>query len=75
LNIKTIAISDDTHGRLESTKSGRSFSETIDSLISKSVGERIDNLLKLEPFRTGREAESGKVVEGIRKRAKARLTV
>lgn len=70
--MKTITISDDTYRRLESIKSGRSFSETIDGLISKSVGERIDHILKSESYKTGREAELEKVVEGIRKRTRAR---
>jgi len=72
LNMKTITISDETYRRLESIKSGRSFSETINSLISKSVGERIDHILNLESYKTGREAELDKIVEGIRKRTRAR---
>ncbi len=70
--MKTITISDETYKRLESIKSGRSFSATIDSLISASVGERIDRLMRLESYKTGREDELSKIVEGIRKRTKAR---
>ena len=70
--MKTITISDETYRRLESIKSGRSFSETIDSLISKSVGERIDHIINLGAYKTGREAELGKIVEGIRKRTRSR---
>jgi predicted CopG family antitoxin len=70
--MKTITISDETYRRLESIKSGRSFSETIDSLISKSVGERIDHVLNLQSYMTGREVELDKIVRDIRKRTKAR---
>lgn len=73
--MKTITISDDTYRRLESIKSGRSFSETIDGLISKSVGERIDHILRLGSYKTGREDELEKVVEGIRKRTRARAVL
>ena len=74
LNMKTITISDETYRRLEAIKSGRSFSETIDGLISRSVGERIDRIVSLGLYKTGREAELGKVVEGIRKRTRSRNT-
>jgi len=70
--MKTITISDETYKRLESIKHGRSFSETIDGLVSANVGERIDRLLRLESYRTGREDELAKVVEGVRKRTRAR---
>ena len=70
--MKTITISDETYKRLISIKHGRSFSETIDGLVSTNVGERIDRLLKLESYRTGREDELAKLVEGVRKRTRAR---
>jgi predicted CopG family antitoxin len=70
--MRTITISDETYKRLESIKHGRSFSETIDGLVSANVGERIDRIVKLESYRTGREDELAKVVEGIRKRTRAR---
>jgi predicted CopG family antitoxin len=70
--MKTITISDETYKRLESIKHGRSFSETIDGLVSANVGERIDRLVKLESYKTGRESELARVVEGVRKRTKAR---
>lgn len=72
LEMKTITISDETYRRLESIKAGRSFSETIDGLISASVSTRIDRLVGLASGSTGREDELGKVVEGIRKRTRAR---
>jgi predicted CopG family antitoxin len=71
--MKTITISDETYRKLGAVKNGRSFSETIDSLISKNVALRIDNLLEIVPkHSTGREDELAKVVEGIRKRTRAR---
>ena len=70
--MKTITISDDTYRKLEAVKKGRSFSETIDGLISKNVSLRIDNILELVPkYSTGREKELASVVQGIRKRKKA----
>lgn len=72
LDMKTITISDETYRRLESVKAGRSFSETIDGLISGSVSVRIDRLLELGSRSTGREDELAKVVEGVRKRTRAR---
>jgi predicted CopG family antitoxin len=70
--MKTITISDDAYRKLESIKDGRSFSETIEALIRASVSKRIDKLLGLGSFTTGKEDELERVVEGIRKRAKAR---
>jgi predicted CopG family antitoxin len=70
--MKTITISDDAYRRLESIKAGRSFSETIEGLISSSVGARMDRLMALSSRSTGREDELAKVVEGVRKRTKAR---
>ncbi len=70
--MKTITISDETYKRLESIKHGRSFSETINWLVSANVGERIDRIVKLESYRTGREDELAKIVEGVRKRTRAR---
>jgi predicted CopG family antitoxin len=70
--MKTITISDDAYRKLESMKSGRSFSETIEGLISSSVSSRIDRLLGLASFATGKEDELAGVVDGIRKRARAR---
>ena len=73
--MKTITISDDTYKKLEAVKKGRSFSETIDGLISKNVSLRIDNILELIPkYSTGREKELASVVEGIRKRTRARVS-
>lgn len=73
--MKTITISDETYKKLVAVKDGRSFSETIDSLISKNVSLRIDNLLEIVPMHTtGREDELGKVVEEIRKRTTVGLT-
>lgn len=40
--MKTITISDDTYKRLESAKAGRSFSETIDSLVLIGRVERME---------------------------------
>jgi predicted CopG family antitoxin len=72
-NMKTITIGDDTYRRLESVKGGKSFSETIDQLISSSVTNRIDRLLEIGPsFKTGREEELLKIVRATRKRAQAR---
>ncbi|HZW55834.1 MAG TPA: antitoxin VapB family protein [Nitrososphaerales archaeon] len=73
--MKTITISDETYKRLESVKAGRSFSETIDGLISANVEKTIDRLLALSSHSTGREAELASVVEGIRKRTRARTSV
>ncbi|MDV3243571.1 MAG: antitoxin VapB family protein [Nitrososphaerales archaeon] len=70
--MKTITISDETYRRLESMKAGRSFSETIDGLISSSVSSRIDRLLGLASFTTGTEEELANVVNEIRKRARSR---
>jgi len=70
--MKTITISDETYARLGSIKAGRSFSETIDEVISSNVGVRIDKLNDLSTGATGREDELARVVEGIRKRTKAR---
>ncbi|HKW04638.1 MAG TPA: antitoxin VapB family protein [Nitrososphaerales archaeon] len=70
--MKTITISDETYKKLESVKAGRSFSETIDSLISSNANVTIDRLLELGSYSTGRESELANVVEGIRRRAKAR---
>lgn len=71
--MKTITISDETYKKLEVIKNGRSFSETIDNLIAKNVSTQIDNLLEIIPKRsTGREDELAKVVEGIRKRTRAK---
>ena len=72
MNMKTITISDETYRRLESVKAGRSFSETIDGLIAASVGTSIDKLIGLSAHSTGREDELAKVVEGIRRRTRAR---
>ncbi len=72
LGMKTITISDEAYKRLESVKDGRSFSETIDALITANVGKRIERLLALSSQSTGREDELERVVEGIRKRTKAR---
>jgi predicted CopG family antitoxin len=71
--MKTITISDETYKRLESIKHGRSFSQTIDRLVSANVSERIDRIVKLESYKTGRETELAKVVQGVRKRTRARL--
>ena len=70
--MKTITISDDAYRRLESLKKGRSFSETIEGLIAASVGARIDRLLELGSAKTGREDELTEIVEGIRRRTRAR---
>jgi len=70
--MKTITISDETYARLESIKAGRSFSETIDEVISSNVGIRVDKLNALSTAATGREDELAKVVQGIRKRTRAR---
>ena len=70
--MKTITISDETYSRLESIKAGRSFSETIDEIISSNVGVTIDRLKALSGGATGREDELARVVEGIRKRTRAR---
>lgn len=72
MNMKRITISDETYGRLESMKAGRSFSETIDRLISSSVGSRIDRLLGLASSATGGEEELASVANEIRKRARSR---
>jgi predicted CopG family antitoxin len=70
--MKTITISGDAYRKLESMKSGRSFSETIEGLIAASTSSRIDHLLELSSDRTGREDELSRVVEGIRRRTRAR---
>jgi len=70
--MKTITISDEAYRRLESIKAGRSFSETISALISANVGERIDRLVALQAYKTGREDELAKVIEETRKRTRAR---
>ena len=62
--MKTITISDDAYRRLESLKGGRSFSETIEGLIAGSAGARIDRLLELGSFKTGREGELAEVTTG-----------
>ena len=72
--MKTITISDETYRRLESVKAGISFSETIDGLISPNVSDRMDHLLEISSSdASGREEELSRVVQGIRKRARARL--
>lgn len=68
--MKTITISDETYRRLEFIKAGRSFSETIDGLISENIATRIDHLLETHSSATGKEDELSKVVAGIRKRTK-----
>jgi len=72
--MKTIAISDEIYKKLEAVKNGRSFSETIDGLISGNVGLRIENLLEtVSNGSTGRENELASVVQGMRKRARASI--
>ena len=73
LGMKTITISDEAYKKLESVKAGRSFSETIEMLISASVNKRIDRLLELGSHSTGREDELRSIVHGIRKRTRARV--
>jgi predicted CopG family antitoxin len=70
--MKTITISDDAYRRLESLKAGRSFSETIESLIAGRVEARIDKILEVGSRGTGREDELSEIVAGIRRRTKAR---
>ena len=70
--MKTITLSDEAYRRLESLKKGRSFSETIEGLITARVDARVDKLLEVGPRRTGREDELSDIVEGIRRRTRAR---
>ncbi len=73
--MKTITISDDAYKKLESLKAGRSFSETIEMLISDAVNKRIDRLLELDKkYATRREDELSSIVREVRKRAGARTT-
>ena len=69
--MKNITISDDVYRKLKCLKAGRTFSETIDELIRFNVGVRIDHLLELGKSATGREDELERLVNGMRKRAKA----
>ena len=55
-------------------KKGRSFSETIEGLITARVDARVDKLLEVGPRWTGREDELSDIVEGIRRRTRARTT-
>jgi len=71
-NMKTITISDEVYAKLEQIKDGRSFSEVINQLITLNVSLRIDKLLELKSYQTGREDELLSLVEKIRKEFQAR---
>jgi predicted CopG family antitoxin len=71
--METITISDETYRKLAAVKSGRSFSETINGLISANVNTSIDHLLEISASsKTAHEKELLKVVQGIRNRTRAR---
>ena len=71
-NMKTITISDEVYAKLERLKGGRSFSELIDQLITANTSRRIEKLLELKNYETGREEELLRLVEKIRKEFQVR---
>ncbi|MGC8935462.1 MAG: antitoxin VapB family protein [Thermoproteota archaeon] len=70
--MKTITISDEVYEKLSRLKGKRSFSEIIDLLLRTSVERRIDMLIKVGSFCTGREDELKAIVESIKEAFKTR---
>ncbi len=64
--MKTITISDEVYEKLSRLKGKRSFSEIIDLLLRTSVERRIDMLIKVGSFCTGREDELKDIVKPIK---------
>ncbi|MDJ0269953.1 MAG: hypothetical protein NXY59_05315 [Aigarchaeota archaeon] len=50
------------YAKLEQLKNGKSFSELIDELIRANVSLRIEKLLELSRYETGREDELASIV-------------
>lgn len=70
--MKTITISDETYEKLEKIKGKRSFSEIINYLITSNVSLRIERLLSLSSYSTGREDEMLEVIKRIKAEFMAR---
>jgi predicted CopG family antitoxin len=70
--MKTITISDEVYEKLSRLKGKRSSSEIIDLLLRTSVERRIDMLIKVGSFCTGREDELKAIVESIKEAFKTR---
>ncbi|MGC8578405.1 MAG: antitoxin VapB family protein [Thermoproteota archaeon] len=64
--MKTITISDEVYEKLSRLKGKRSFSEIIDLLLRTSVERRIDMLIKVGSFCTGREDELKDIAKSIK---------
>lgn len=71
-NMKTITVSDEVYEKLESIKGKRSFSEVINFLITSNVSLRIEKVLSLSNYSTGREDEMLEVVRRIKAEFKVR---
>lgn len=70
--MKTITISDEVYDKLEKIKGKRSFSEVINYLIGSNVSVRVERILSLSEYSTGREDELLDVVRRIKSEFKAR---
>lgn len=70
--MKTITISDEVYEKLEKIKGKRSFSEVINYLITSNVSLRIEKVLSLSNYSTGREDEMLEVIKRIKAEFKAR---
>ncbi|MGQ9469860.1 MAG: antitoxin VapB family protein [Nitrososphaerales archaeon] len=64
--MKTITISDEVYEKLERLKRNKSFSETINKLITMNVALRMEKLLEISHERTGREEELLEVIRLVR---------
>lgn len=65
--MKTLTISDEVYAKLEQLKDGKSFSELIDELIRANVSLRIEKLLELSRYETGREDKLASIVSWVRR--------
>lgn len=70
--MKTITISDEVYSKLEALKGSKSFTELIDQLIKANVSIRIDRVIELSRYKTGREEELAELVGKVRKEFRAR---
>ncbi|MEM3952689.1 MAG: antitoxin VapB family protein [Nitrososphaerota archaeon] len=70
--MKTITISDEVYEKLEKIKGKRSFSEVINYLIASNVSLRVEKILSLSNYFTGREDEMLEVVKKVKAEFRAR---